>query len=321
MSFGRITGSIGKAVPRDEEPEFFPQGIAYPTEVSAGLVQDLIGTYGSRTPSDPQYKRTTYISGGAAHEVSGEGAEYIQTATRIVSGIEGMNFASDVLSRYPGQKAGLIAEIADVFYQYMTGNSTSGEARLGQIQAGFQEAVDLVTKQKQADMQNQIDYLMYISNKMAKELPYGEAWFLETAEANIRATNDPSSMKKWRWDELISAEAQRLRWVAAETERQMDAYEKQAAELRGYASAIGPALSEMVTKLFGDVAAEIQGLSAESAKRLAAEQAEAIRKYCSEQQAALDNYLRLTKEFNAVIEEAVTNFTVTNTEFWSKVGV
>jgi hypothetical protein len=268
-----------------------------------------------------QVKRSTYVSGGAAHAVGSEGAKYVATATSLVNGVEGMTYATEVLGKYPGGKTGLINEIADVFYQYMSGNSVTGEARLGLIQAGFEEAVGLVSKERQANMQNQIDYLLYISDRMTKELPYGEQWFIETAEANIRAKYNPSSMKKWQWDDLITTEKQRLRWIAAETERNLDAYTRQIADLKGFANAIGPALSELVTRLFGAVSTEIQKLAEEAAKNNEAEQAAAREKYCSEQTAAMNNYIRLTKEFNDVIEAALTEFAAANSEYWVKVGV
>lgn len=323
MTPGKITGSIGESKKVGlRDARFYPQGIAYPASVSAGLVQDLIGSYGSRSlPTDMQVKRSTYVGGGAAHVVGSEGAKYAAIAASLVAGIEGMTYAAEVLGKYPGGKSGLINEIADVFYQYMSGNSTTGEARLGLIQAGFEEAVGLVSKERQANMQNQIDYLLYISDRMTKELPYGEAWFLETAEANIRATHNPSSMKKWQWDELLTAEAQRLRWIASETERNLDAYNRQIAELKGFANTIGPALSELVTRLFGAVSTEIQKIAAEAAKANEAEQAAAREKYCAEQTAAMNNYIRLTKEFNDVIEAALMDFTAANSEYWVKVGI
>jgi len=331
MSIGRITGNIGA---NKSHIKFVPQGIAYPTVVSETLVQNLLGTYGGRSATGeiPRYKKSAIVTGKSAREVSEESKKYFDTAGKIVSGIESMEYAQDVIGLYPGGKTGLISEISDVFYLYLNGENIKGANRLSQVQAGFEESVELVTQQKKADLQSQIDYLIAMSDKMTRELPYGEAWFLETAEANTTAKFPLATTKKWLWEEEYEKEIKRLRWVASETETARNEYTRKSQELQGYADRIGTALSNMVLNLFNAVIAEIQIIAKKNAEETAIEEEKrrkkqeeeskiAKEKYCKEQTEAMNNYSRLSKEFNDALAAAMLDFNTTNAEFWVKVGI
>ena len=324
MIFGKVSESVVGRRPEKvvKVAEFTPQGYAFPTEVSEGLVQNLLGTYGSRGASGPATKKTTVLTGDAARAVSEKAAQYAAVAEKIVAGVDAYSYAKDVFAMYPGGRAGLVGEISDVFYQYLTGNNAGGEARLTQVQDGFQKSADLLGRQKQADLQNQIDYYMANANRMQTELPYGEQWFIETAEANMAAKyGSGAQMLKSEWDGLFAAERARLREIAWETERSMNEYLAQATQLRGFADAIGPALTSLVTKLFGDVSQQVQILASQMAAKAAEAQAAEVAKYCSDQTAAMNNYLRLSKEFNDAVTAALADFTTTNADFWSKAGI
>jgi hypothetical protein len=316
MGVGRVTGNVGKKIPSGVKTATFnAQGYAYPAEVSEGLVQQLLGSYGSRSSvSVPVKKYQGYVHGEAARDVSKEAKEYAIVAAQIVNNLSGMNYSSDVIALYPGGKDGLINEISDVFYQYLSGNTADGESRLAQVQSGFQSAVEVLTKKKQTDFQNQIDYLQQMYNVTAKELPYGFQWYLETAEANTTAKFPLASTPKWKWNEEYNKELERLKWIDAETERSLNEYKSQLNSLESYSQTIGSSLSGIVTKLFGDVSAQISKIAEERS-------AAANAKYCSEQLAAFNDYNRLSKEFNDAVDAAISDFKLTNADFWSKVGI
>jgi hypothetical protein len=315
MGIGRITGNVGKVPSGIKTAKFDAQGIAYPVEVSEGLVQQLLGSYGSRSSVPiPVKKRQENVYGGAARDVTAEAKQYAIVAAQLVNNLAGMQYSDDVIALYPGGKNGLTNEISDVFYQYLSGNSSAGESRLAQVQSGFQSAVDLLTKKKQTDFQNQIDYLQQMYDTTAKELPYGYQWFLETAEANTTAKFPLASTPKWKWDEEYNKEIDRLKWVNSETEQSLNDYKSQLDSLESYSQTIGSSLSSIVTKLFGDVSTQITKIAEESS-------AAANAKYCSDQLAAMNNYIRLSKEFNDAVDAAVADFKATNSDFWSKVGI
>lgn len=326
MATGRITGEFGEA-PRKKP--FVPQGYAYPAEVSVGIVQSLLGTYGSRTAPEPVLRQATVVSAGAARGVSAGAAQYTAKAEQMLATVDGLEYAKDIIGMYPGGRAGLVSELGDAFYLILKGDSDGGITRIGQIQTGFEQAAELVSSQKLADLQRQIDYLMALSDKMAKELPYGEQWFLETAEANIRAKyGSGGNMLKSQYEALEAAERQRLREIAWKTEDAMNAYLAQAAQLQGFANSIGAAVANIVTKLFAAVVQEIQKIAAEGQaaqdiinKAAAAARAAEIAKYCSEQTAAMNNYIRLTNEFNAAVKSNLDEFKATSAAFWNKLGV
>jgi hypothetical protein len=58
-------------------------------------------------------------------------------------------------------------------------------------------------------------------------------------------------------------------------------------------------------------------MTAKTAEARAAE----VAKYCSDQAAAMNNYIRLSKEFNDAVIAALADFSATNAEFWNKAGI
>jgi len=332
MSSGRITGGFGE---KPRTPRFTPQGVAWPTDVSEGIVQTLLSSAGSRgvTSAPVAKKYAGQVAAGSARVVSGGSAKYADIASKIVSGVDPLVYSKDVLEMYPGGRSGLVGEIGDVLYLFTSGDGDGGTSRLSQVQSGFEQSADLVGRNKLAETQSQIEYLTGLSNQMARELPYGEQWFLETAEANIKAKyGTGAQMSKSQYDGLEIAERQRLRNIAWATETAMNDYLAQVSKLQGFMNGFGPAPSAIVTKLFADLSAEIDKilkefaaaqsiLDAKYASEQAAAQSAANSNYCKEQNAAMNNYIRMSKEFNDAVKAALADFTATSAAFLNKVGV
>jgi len=319
MSSGRITGGFGE---KSRTPRFTPQGYAWPTEVSEGIVQTLLSSAGSRSGASPIGKRAAaQVASGVGRLVSGGSAKYADLASKIVSSVDALIYSKDVLAMYPGGRTGLISEIGEVLYLFSVRDGDGGAARLSQIQSGFEQSADLVGRNKSADMQSQIEYLTSLSDQMARELPYGDQWFLETAEANIKAKyGSGSQMSKSQYDGLEIAERQRLRNISWATETAMNDYLAQASKLQGFMDGFAPALSAIVTKLFAELSAEIDKILKEIAAAQAGLDAAATAKYCAAQTEAMNNYIRLSKEFNDAVKAALVDFTATSATFLNKVG-
>jgi len=320
MSVGKITGGVGK---KPNSPQFYPQGYAFPKEVGEALVVELLRTAGSRSPGGaPVYSSGGQVAVGSARGVSAGATKYADLAAKVVSGIDGLAYSKEVVAMYPGGRAGLTNEISDAFFQVLSGDTGGGMDRLSQVQSGFEQAAELVSKQKQNDLQSQSNYAMSMADKMARELPYGESWFLETAEANMKARyGTGASMLKREWDVLEEAERKRLRDLAYNAEIAMDTYTTKARELQGLADSFGPALSKLVTTLFNGVTGEVDRIFKEVAADKAAKQAVVAAKYCKDQTDATSNYIRLSNEFNSAVKSALDDFVATNAAFWSKIGV
>ena len=320
MSSGRITGGFGE---KPKPPRFTPQGVAWPTEVSEGIVQTLLSSAGSRGGAGAVAKKYVGpVAAGSARAVSAGSEKYMELSSKIVSGLDSLAYSKDVLAMYPGGKTGLINEIGDVLYWFMSGNQNDGSTRLSQVQTGFEQAADFVGRNRTAELQSQIDYLTGLSNQMARELPYGEQWFLETAEANMKARyGSGSQMLKSQYDALEIAERQRLRNIAWATENAMTEYNRQVSQIQEFMDNFGSALSAIVTKLFADLSTEIDKIAKDAAAAQSVLDADASAKYCKEQSEAMNNYIRMSKEFNNAVKSALEDFTATSSSFMNRVGV
>lgn len=284
-------------------------GEAYSAGVSEYITQLLINSYGNRKVG--QGISVTYTGldpAPAANTVSSFSLDYRNYGEKVAENIANQKYGEEILSVFPGGKDGFISEVSDMLSYIGRFDSEDAQKKLTAIEQEFLTAFKLALKNKQTNLQNAITYYKAVAEQFKNELPYGNSWLQETAQANV--TVKYGTITKSEFSELYSQENQRLQRISKDYEDAQNTYQEAYSDFEYLAYNAQAVITSLLTELVSAVSTQITAIQGVNEKG-----------YCTYQSEQIATYTTTIEKFDGQVQSVLESFNTSEETYWGQIDI